>query len=371
MLGPAGSGKTSCVEAAIEEVVEKGGRVLITAPTGKLAASFRQKYPDLDVDTIHGAFAIWKPLRQTLDIMGQYDLVIVEEIGQLSRPIFERLMELWFHAERLPTLVFVGDFWQLPGVEPSKACDSPIWKIGLVAKKNLYTMRRCKCPILADKLRLLRTGKPDKAGLKFILRGHKAPVARRQARMADPTAWDVKKILEETPNTVFLTCSRRAETKLNKWAVEAIFAAEESLCYLPMDSGNDEEAVPEEVPIFKGMRITLTKNLNKSAGFVNGMGAEVLDMGQSGMLVRTDQQQVLMVHRWTNERWVTVFPFRLGYASTLHKVQGATLEHITLWLDFKNLPASAYVALSRVQRDADWRYIGDPTRHHFTPARFD
>ena len=54
------------------------------------------------------------------------------------------------------------------------------------------------------------------------------------------------------------------------------------------------------------------------------------------------------------------YPFRLGYASTLHKVQGATLEHITLWLDIPNMPAAAYVALSRVEYDANWRFVGDP-----------
>ena len=60
---------------------------------------------------------------------------------------------------------------------------------------------------------------------------------------------------------------------------------------------------------------------------------------------------------------------RLGYASTLHKVQGATLDHVTLWLDIPNMPAAAYVALSRVRRDKDWRFVGDPMIHHFTPAR--
>ena len=61
---------------------------------------------------------------------------------------------------------------------------------------------------------------------------------------------------------------------------------------------------------------------------------------------------------------------RNGYASTLHKVQGATLEHITVWLDVRNMPAAAYVALSRVEFDANWRYVGNPGVHHFTPARF-
>ena len=78
-----------------------------------------------------------------------------------------------------------------------------------------------------------------------------------------------------------------------------------------------------------------------------------------------------MVHPWTDEHRVASFPFRLGYATTLHKIQGATLGHITLYLDLANMPAAAYVALSRVQMDSHWRYLGDPTRHHFTPARFD
>ena len=106
------------------------------------------------------------------------------------------------------------------------------------------------------------------------------------------------------------------------------------------------------VPVYPGMRITLTRNLNKKIGFVNGMGATVLAMGQAGLLVRTDQERTIMVHPWTDENRVTAFPFRLGYASTLHRVQGATLEHITLWLDLPNMPAAAYVALSRVQVDA-------------------
>ena len=52
------------------------------------------------------------------------------------------------------------------------------------------------------------------------------------------------------------------------------------------------------------------------------------------------------------------------------KVQGATLKHITLWLDFANMPAAAYVALSRVELDENWRYSGTPDVRHFTLASF-
>ena len=112
------------------------------------------------------------------------------------------------------------------------------------------------------------------------------------------------------------------------------------------------------------------KNLNKEVGFVNGMGATVLGMDNGNVVVRTDQGRRLAVHPWTSENRVAHFPMRLGYASTLHKVQGLTLPHVTLWLDVANMPAAAYVALSRVELDDNWRFVGNPWIHHFTPARF-
>ena len=43
------------------------------------------------------------------------------------------------------------------------------------------------------------------------------------------------------------------------------------------------------------------------------------------------------------------FPIVVGYASTVHKVMGQTLQHVTLAFDIRILsPAVGYVALSRV-----------------------
>ena len=43
------------------------------------------------------------------------------------------------------------------------------------------------------------------------------------------------------------------------------------------------------------------------------------------------------------------FPIVAGYASTIHKVMGQTLTHVTLVFDMRMLsPAVRYVALSRV-----------------------
>ena len=78
------------------------------------------------------------------------------------------------------------------------------------------------------------------------------------------------------------------------------------------------------------------------------------------VLTRTGKH--LAVHMVTHElddgRRVVCFPVRLGYACTVPKVQGMTLAHITLWLDAPYCRAAAYVAMSRVQRDADYLIAG-------------
>ena len=120
--------------------MEHGVRVVMACPTRILAATYREKMPDLDVDSIHSAFQIFKPEQQTLDVMITFDLIVIEEVGQLSVDLFEQLLRLWDATERRPALVFVGDFAQLRGVEPTRAADSARWPE--VKKFTLKTMRR-------------------------------------------------------------------------------------------------------------------------------------------------------------------------------------------------------------------------------------
>ena len=62
------------------------------------------------------------------------------------------------------------------------------------------------------------------------------------------------------------------------------------------------------------------------------------------------------------------FPVRGGYASTVPKVQGQTLKHLTFWPDVPGCPAAGYVALSRVRRDEDYLIGGRVRPSHFRPA---
>jgi hypothetical protein len=378
VLGPAGSGKSYTVQTVVAEAIEQNARVILVCPTRILVAAYREKMPSLDVDSIHSAFQIFRPEQETLDRMATFDLVVVEEVGQLSSELFERLMRLWDAAGQRPALVFVGDFAQLRGVEPSRACESPRW--AEVKKFTLRTMRRCKCEVLKKKLEILRTNKPSREQLKFILKGHKAPRLEHRTSefmSPEPSVEDIQWIFEETPQTTFVTISRSATARVNDIAVKSLFAGHRPLRVVPgdpeanpdnFDGTSQVRYDPMPVEIFAGLKVMLTRNINKEVDFVNGMSAIVEGAYNSGVRVRTKTGFQVMVFPWTDEWGATFFPLRVGYANTLLKMQGATLEHLTIWLDRPNVEAAGYVALSRVEYDANWRFVGDPSVHHFTPA---
>ena len=44
------------------------------------------------------------------------------------------------------------------------------------------------------------------------------------------------------------------------------------------------------------------------------------------------------------------------------------MPHVTMWLDRPGQRAAAYVAMSRVRRDQDYKFGGVCKRKHFLPA---
>ena len=383
--GPPGTGKTFVVHEMIREAVAGGARVLFGLPTGQLASEIRAMHPDIDVDTNHGAFLLHRDLQEAASIMTQYDLVIIDEVSMLTAEHFEHILALWKYAEQLPCLVLLGDFWQLPVVDrQAQRCEcSPAW-LAHVLVIPFHEQVRCKCPVLQQKLDVLRTGVPSMRFLKKkILRGHRA------WKTNEPTAWDIVELFREHEDTTVVTSTRRATATINDLAVEAFFEGRHKspLGTIGLDyetnvdnydaqgklnSGRLEAA---QTTIYEGMRVYLTQNINKENDFVNGMAGTILDYDARSrcLEVRTRTKQRLAVHMVTKElddgRKVTCFPVRLGYACTVPKIQGMTLPHITLWLDRAGCKAAAYVAMSRVQRDEEYLIAGKVCPAHFVPAQ--
>jgi len=243
-----------------------------------LVASYREKFPELDVDSIHAVFQLFKPEHETLAAMAAYDLIVIEEISQISATTFDRLVRVWSAVDRIPALVFLGDFAQLRGMEPTRATDGYHWRD--VHRLQLHTMRRCKCETLKWKLQLLRTAKPSVQQLKDIKKNRKAPSWRvRQDLdlphiMEDPPSEArIVAVFKETPTTTFVTITKAGAAWINELAISAFFPEQNPLAVVRGDpeSNPDNYAgttmrynVPSYIPVFPGLRVVLTRNLNKA-----------------------------------------------------------------------------------------------------------
>ncbi|CAE7679552.1 Pif1, partial [Symbiodinium sp. CCMP2456] len=319
---------------------------------------------------------------EVMDCLTQYDMIVVDEISQLSQKDYERIIQMWEAADRVPVLVFAGDFWQLPGVQPSKATDSPKWH--MVHQIELHEMWRCKDETLREKLVALRTAMPTKKLLKRICLRHKAWSGHRK-----PTAWDIQQLYRKVPHTTVATCTKRRAAHVNDLSIWVLFTTQRKrqLAKLKVDWESNADNYDEKnnviagrppkpltMKVYKNLRVHLTRNVDKSSDFVNGMEATVksYDPNSRCLHVLTKTGRNLAVYPITDWvegcGYVTAYPVRPGYASTVHKLQGAELEHITVWLDIPFMRAAGYVALSRVQRDTDYLLGGIVTRRHFLPA---
>ena len=116
----------------------------------------------------------------------------------------------------------------------------------------------------------------------------------------------------------------------------------------------------------------MLKNIRKEDDFVNGMLVTVDNYyAEEGMLrVTTKTGQRLAITRWTDRDKgnAVFFPIRLGYASTIDKVQGDEFAHITVYLDGHPRPAAGYTALSRVATSDCYLIGGHAERDSFIPA---
>ena len=91
VLGPAGSGqKHSGAGSHRGKPTTMKPRYLLWRPQDDWQQPTATSTRTWMWTTIHGAFALWKPEQETLELMMPYDLIVVEELGQLSESIFER-----------------------------------------------------------------------------------------------------------------------------------------------------------------------------------------------------------------------------------------------------------------------------------------
>ncbi|CAJ1414910.1 unnamed protein product, partial [Effrenium voratum] len=354
-MGPPGTGKTTVCHEKIEELLAVDGKVLFALPTAQLASRMKERYgrrEGLTIDTCHAAFGFNESLAGYLPVLAVYDLVVVDEVSQLSAQQGDHVLKLWDAADRLPALVFLGDKWQMAGYGDTRPWDSNLWKT------DFHKSYRCQDAEFEKLLQKLRTAKPDAATLKSLQK------RKAWTPPGKPTPEGVRRLLHAHPGTTIVSCTRVGAQEVNACALTALFGSRPPLVAgLPGDLESnaanydgegglkvDEELLPLNVPIHKGMDVFLTKNVRKDVDFVNGMLAKVVSYNPAtkGLRVKTRTGHLVEVWRWSDPERPSApsfYPIRPGYCSTIQKLQGAELKHISVYLDARGVPGAAYTAI--------------------------
>ena len=195
----------------------------------------------------------------------------------------------------------------------------------------------------------------------------------------------MRKLFAQHPETHVLVVSRRGAEAVNDAALEANFPRFPPRAVVPGDvesaSHNYEDGElrpiadlrPSELRIFVGMKAFITRTLRKDLDYVNGMEVTVVGWSNANEAIRVETKsgRTFDITEWADPEFdgLTYFPLRIGYASTILRMAGAELRHVTVYLDAPNVAAAAYTALSRVSKLDRIKIGGAVTRDHFAPAR--
>ena len=389
--GPPGTGKSFVQGLLIKETLRKGGSVLYVFLTANHASRARETYGTaVDIDTFHAALGDGSD-PCVGDLLSSYALVLVDECYLLDKNLFLHLHSLYMKANKIPCLVLAGDKHQMgcPGGFPCFMTNQ--WKRCTVTTRLVYDSeytQRTSDRKFIELLNKLRLRIPRQRGGKYsvaqIVRFHKAWKGN------EPTVGSVRdlyKRLQKTgKTTTVLAVSRVAVHKFNELAVAAFFTDEDYLGCVDGDVESNPDNYntctkemlphgrlrPTKLRLYRGMRVTITRNVNKRIGYNNGAQCTVeeYDPVSGGVLLLSNSGGRIMSYRWTDKDLgdCCYHPIRSGYCSTIIKYQGAELDHVTVWLDTPGVGAAAYTALSRVKRACDYLIGGKVGPEHFVPA---
>lgn len=379
ITGKPGTGKTRCLHACIKYLIDENLKCLVATPTGFLASSYRALFDvDIDANTLHSSFSV--PIDdsppQVNWALSMYDVIMIDEVSMVSLPIFTHILSTLQQLPTRPILVICGDKYQLPPITTRN--NRVVSSCSIYEHSSLSTISisynfthqyRCVDEEYCEILNHLRHWKPTPE----ILRTLQSESLLHQSNSI--TDSQLLAIIRENASSTFLTVSRSAVSKINNLILKNVFSQNHAIANIQMD--NDEPPTD----IYKGMRVLITQNRDKKNGIVNGQPAVVLMRENMTILLQLPNGRKVSVYPVTSvtsdindpdsdiTHYNTCYPFVAGYAMTICKSQGQTLENVVVWFDCERLgPGTAYVALSRVKRMQNIKFLTPLMMSHFQPV---
>ena len=345
-IGAAGAGKTSSTRLAVNAIEASGGRVVGMAPTAAAAAVMREEM-GIEADTVDKILSDWKNGAPVSLRAG--DVLLVDEAGMVSTPKFQQILQL--AQERGALVRALGDYRQLSAVGSGGALRLVDREVGAVHLDELFRFKN-----------------PDEAAATLALRepplvgddkpfdwykGQGRVVSGESDVMVEQvfTAW--RDDTTAGKQSIMIASTNETVGKLNDLA--QAHAMERGHVHPEHGSvrlHNEARAHVGDVIVTRQNARRLT--VNSGQDFVkNGDLWRVSQVHDNGAMT---VQHLEHGGKVTLPGSYVAASVELGYASTIHRAQGATVDTAHALVDSSTDRAGAYVALTR-GRESNTLYV--------------
>jgi Ti-type conjugative transfer relaxase TraA len=330
VIGYAGTGKSAMLSVARDEW-ERGGHHVVGAALSGIAAENLEHGSGIASRTLASLEHAWS---QDRDQLTSRDVLVIDEAGMIGTRQMERIISK--AEKRGAKVVLVGDPEQLQAIEAGAAFRAAAERHGSI---EITEVRRQHEEWQRDATRQLATGRTADALDAYRNAGMVTTSETREAaRNALIDRWDKDRISDPARSSLILSHTNRACDELNAVARDRLKRHGTLVADIAVKTCRGERLFADRE------RIMFLKN-ERSLGVKNGSLGTIEHIDTHRMAVRLDDgRRVAFDHKDYSD-------LTHGYAATIHKSQGVTVDR-TYVLATPGLDRHAsYVALSR-HRDA-------------------
>ena len=337
-IGAAGAGKTSSTRLAVDAIEASGNRVIGMAPTAAAAAVMRSEMR-INADTVDKILTDWQSGKASVDVRPG-DVLLVDEAGMIATPKMEKILTL--AQERGALVRALGDYRQLSAVGSGGALRLVDREIGAVHLDELFRFRNPEEAAATLSLReppLVGTDKP----FSWYLENNRV-VAGSADAMIEDVFRKYSADVDAGKKSIMIASTNETVTRLND------LAQAHAIEHGQVNTGTGAVALHNSSRAHLGDTIVTRKNarrliVNSGQDFVkNGDLWRVTDLHEDG---RITAQHLAHGGKVTLPAHYVEQSVELGYAATIHRAQGSTVDTAHALVDASTDRAGAYVALTR------------------------
>lgn len=373
LTGGAGVGKSHLVGEVVTALRKIGKQVVVLGSTGVSAVNVGGQTlhsffafgicNHLDELTRHDRYTKMR-LSEIKKVLARCDLLVIDEISMVSADLLDMVYYRLRNAGFEGSVLFVGDFFQLPPVSKGKtdalfggfeyAFESSSWNAFEPKIVELTQTKRTHDEYFFAQLSKIRRGILDSDTLEYL-----------EVLRSNTDVW------EEDPTVLFgrnkeaeaLNLKRLAQLESEPIVLKAKENVhEQSLHVGKIENWKNALPIPCDLTLKLGAKVLFCTNkwgkyYNGEVGIVRAIDEECVLVEKKGELVKVERQEYVLHESVVMEKEVKEkplvsieqFPLKLAYAITIHKSQGMSIDSLVCNINHIFEKSQFYVAISRAR----------------------